>query len=118
MDLLKSFPILGQVNINSFTQLFEPWSPVIESELLPKHPFYLFKEVIQGFQILKGLATSLSDRVFVTSMNIGDVETMSTKLVTLRISLSTSVRFGLQCQIMIVTATAAAFYLDIFELSF
>jgi len=42
---LETFPVLLQLNINSFTQLFEPWAPVIDDVLLPQHPFFLFKEV-------------------------------------------------------------------------
>ena len=44
---LENFPTVDQVNLNSFSQLFEPWAPIIDNELLTKHPFYLFKEVMK-----------------------------------------------------------------------
>jgi len=41
----KSIPIEDLININSLTQLFEPWAPVIDDELLYEHPWRTFSKV-------------------------------------------------------------------------
>ncbi|CAK8697347.1 unnamed protein product [Clavelina lepadiformis] len=44
LTCLYTFPLIDQYNKNSFSQLFEPWAPVIEHDLLEEHPYYAFLE--------------------------------------------------------------------------
>uniref|UniRef100_H2XQY1 Carboxylic ester hydrolase n=1 Tax=Ciona intestinalis TaxID=7719 RepID=H2XQY1_CIOIN len=54
--------IVNQINPNSLTQVFEPWAPVLDEDLLNEHPYYTFlkgnnhdKPMIMGFAKDEGM---------------------------------------------------------------
>uniref|UniRef100_F6SXV5 Carboxylic ester hydrolase n=1 Tax=Ciona intestinalis TaxID=7719 RepID=F6SXV5_CIOIN len=59
---LRNFSIVNQINPNSLTQVFEPWAPVLDEDLLNEHPYYTFlkgnnhdKPMIMGFAKDEGM---------------------------------------------------------------
>ncbi|XP_078495956.1 crystal protein-like [Ciona intestinalis] len=59
---LGNFSIVNQINPNSLTQVFEPWAPMLDEDLLNEHPYYTFlkgnnhdKPMIMGFAKDEGM---------------------------------------------------------------
>jgi len=44
-EAFNELEISDLVNVNSFSQIFEPWAPMLDGDLLSEHPFYTFQKV-------------------------------------------------------------------------